>query len=88
MLKLAILAKAGISVDILREALPGNVTFLREPIYKEHIDNSTAQSERDHRIKNEHLKNLWLKNAKRLMLREFYVVTDLGNSPIKDLSLT
>ena len=87
MLKLSILAKEGISVDVPREALPENVTFLREPIYEEHIDNSTAKSERDHRIKNEQLKNSWLKNAKRLMLREFYVVTDLGKSHIKELSL-
>ena len=53
-LKLAILAKEGISKDILREAPSDKVTFPLEPIYDD-VENSTAQSERDRRIRNEQL---------------------------------
>ena len=59
-LKLAILAKEGISIDILREAAPNKVNFHLEPIYEENVGNNTAQSGRDRRIRNEQLKNAWL----------------------------
>ena len=60
MLKLAILAKEGISIDTLREDPPDKVTFPPEPIYEDNVENSTAQSERDRNTRNEQLKNAWL----------------------------
>ena len=46
-LKLAIMAKEGISIDILLGDPPDKVTLPPEPIYKIDVENSTAQSERD-----------------------------------------
>ena len=57
MLKLAILAKEGILVDILREDSPDKVTLPPEPIYENNVENSTTQSERDRKTRNEQLKN-------------------------------
>ena len=63
---LAILAKKGISFDILQEAPPDKVTFSREPIYEEVVDNSTAQSKINRRIRNEQLKNAWLNKSQKI----------------------
>ena len=46
MLKLAIMAKEGISIDILLDDPPDKVTLPPEPIYEDDVENSTAQSER------------------------------------------
>ena len=56
-LKLAIFAKEGISVDTLREAPPSKVYFPLEPISEEDVDNSTMQREGDHKLCNAQLKN-------------------------------
>ena len=56
MLKLAILAKEGISFNRLREDPPDNVTLPPKPIYEANVENSTAQSERDRKTRNEQLK--------------------------------
>ena len=53
MLKLAILAKEGISVDTLCENSPDNVTIPPEHIYEANIKNSKDQSERDRKTRNE-----------------------------------
>ena len=60
MLKLAIMAKEGISIDVLLENPPDNVILPPEPIYGDNVENSTSQSERDRKIRNEQLKNSWL----------------------------
>ena len=60
MLKLAILAKEGISIDTLREDPQDKVTFPPEPIYEDNLENSTAQRNRDRKTRNEQLKNEWL----------------------------
>ena len=65
-LKLVILAKEGISIDIIREATTDKVTLSPEPIYEEDVDNSTAQSRRDRRIRNEQLKNAWLTKSQKI----------------------
>ena len=56
-MKLAIIAKEGISIDILRRAHPDKVIFPPEPICKEDVDNKMAQKEKERRIRNEQLKN-------------------------------
>ena len=53
MLKLTILAKESISIDTLCEDPPDKVTFPPEPIYEDNVENSTAQSERDRKTRNE-----------------------------------
>ena len=58
MLKLAVLAKEGISIDILLKDLPEKVS--PDPIYEDNVESSTSQGERDRRIRNEQLKNSWL----------------------------
>ena len=68
MLKLAIMAKEGISIDILLEDPPDKVTLPPEPIYEDDVENSTAQSERDRRIRNEQLKNSWLNRCQKIEL--------------------
>ena len=60
MLKLAMMVKEGISIDILLEDPPDKVTLLLEPIYEDDVENSTAQSERDRRTRTEQLKDSWL----------------------------
>ena len=64
-LKLAILAKELISIDILQEEPPHKVTFPPEPTYEEDVDNSTNQSERVCRIRNEALKTHDFKSVKK-----------------------
>ena len=60
MLKLAIMAKEGISIDIRLEDPPDKVILPLEPKYENNVENSTSQSERDRKIRNEQLKNSWL----------------------------
>ena len=68
MLKLAIMAKEGISIDILLGDPPNKVILHPEPIYEADVANSTAQSERDRRIRNEQLKNSWLNHCQKIEL--------------------
>ena len=68
MLKLAIVAKEGISIDILLGDRPDKVTPPPEPIYEIDVENSTAQSERDRRIRNEQMRNSWLNHCKKIEL--------------------
>ena len=53
LLKLAILAKEGISIDTLREDPPDKVIFPPEPIYKNNVENRTTLSERDRKTSND-----------------------------------
>ena len=68
MLRLAIRTKEGISIDTLREDPPDKVTIPSEPIYEANLENSTAQSERDRKIRNEPLKNTWLNSSQKIDL--------------------
>ena len=68
MLKLAIMAKEGISIDILLGDQTDKVTLPPEPIYEIDVENSTVQSERDRRIRNEQMKNSWLKHCQKIEL--------------------
>ena len=68
MLKWAILAKEGISIDTLREDPLDEVTFPPEPIYENNVENSTSQSERDRKTRNEQLKNAWLNRCQQIEL--------------------
>ena len=68
MLKLAIMAKEGISIDTRLDDPPDKVTLPPEPIYEEDVQNSTAQSERDRRTRNEQLKNSWLNRCQKAEL--------------------
>ena len=67
-LKLAILAKEGISIDTLREDPLDKVTFPPEHIYEDNVENSTTQTERDRKIRNEQLKNAWLNTCQKIEL--------------------
>ena len=68
MLKLAIMANEGISIDILLGDPPDKVTLPPELIYEIDNENSTAQSERDRRIRNEQMKNSWLNHCQKIEL--------------------
>ena len=68
MLKLAIMAKGGISIDILLGDPPDKIILPPEPTYEADVENSTAQSERDRRIRNELLKNSWLNHCQKIEL--------------------
>ena len=68
LLKLAILAKEGISIDTLREDPPDKNTLPPEHIYEANVENSTAQSERDRITRNEQLKNTWLNRCQKIEL--------------------
>ena len=79
MLKLAIMAKEGISIDILLEDPPDKFILPPEPIYEDNVENSTSQSERDRRIRNEQLKNSWLNRCQKID----FVETLCGEKPWK-----
>ena len=79
MLKLAIQAKEGISVDTLREDPQNKVTLPPEPIYEDNVENSTTQSERDRKTRNEQLKNAWLKRCQKIEV----AVILCGDKPMK-----
>ena len=68
LLKLAIMAKEGLSIDILLGDPPDKFTLPPEPIYEIDVENSTAQSERDRRIRNEQMKNSWLNHCQNIEL--------------------
>ena len=68
MLKLAILAKEGISIDTLCEDPLDKVIFPPEPVYEDNVENSTTQSERDRKTGNEQLKNAWLIKCQKIEL--------------------
>ena len=48
-LKLTILAREGVVVDLLLADPPEHVILLREPAYEDAVENPTAQCERDRR---------------------------------------
>ena len=68
MLKLAIMAKEGISIDILLANPPDKVILPPEPIYEDNVENSTSQSEGDRKIQNEQLKNSLLNRSQKIEL--------------------
>ena len=68
MLKLTIIAKEGISINILLEDPPDKVILPPESIYGDNVENSTPQSERDRRIRNQQSKNSWLNRCQKLEL--------------------
>ena len=68
MLKLAIVAKEGISIDILQTDPPDKVVLPPEPIYEDNVENSTSQSKRNRKIRNEQLKNSWLNRCQKIEL--------------------
>ena len=47
---------------------PDKVILPLEPIYEDNVENSTSQSERDRRIRNEQLKNSWLNRCQNIEL--------------------
>ena len=66
-IKLTILAREGIVVDLLLLAdPPEDVILPPEPAYEDAIENPTAQSERDRRIGNEGTKTAYKNHCRRL----------------------
>ena len=66
MLKLAILAKDGVSIEILREYPPDKGTLPLEHKYEDNVEKSTSQSERDRKIRNHQLKKAWLNRCQKM----------------------
>ena len=85
MLKLGILAKEGISIDALREDPPDKVTFAREPIYENNVENSTTQRERGRKIRNEQLKNAWPNRCQKIELAGIFDLGSHEESIIRDV---
>ena len=65
-LKLAIVAREGIIVDLLLVDPPEHVVLPPEPAYEEAVENPTPQSERDRRTRNEQAKTVWKNNCLRV----------------------
>ena len=66
-LKLAILARGGIEVDLLLADPTENVILHLEPAYEDAVENPTAQSERDRRTRNEQAKTARKNNCQRII---------------------
>ena len=60
------MAKEGIPINILLEGPPDKVILPPELIYEDNAENSTSQSERDRRMRNEQLKNSWLNRCQKI----------------------
>ena len=71
-LKLAILAREGIEVDLLLADPRENVILILplEPAYEDAVENPTAQSERDRSTRNEQAKTAWKNNCQRIIAVE------------------
>ena len=82
MLELAIMAKEGISIDILLADPPDKVVLPPEPIYEDNVENSTSQSERERKIRNEQLKNSWLNRCQKKELVGILCGENPGNTVI------
>ena len=65
-LKLAILARESIVVDLLWANPPELVVLLPEHAYEEAVENPTAQSERDRRTRSEQAKMAWKNHCLRI----------------------
>ena len=65
-LKLEILAREGIIVDLLLADHPEHVILPPEPTYENAVENPTAQSERDRRTRNGQAKTAWKNNSLRI----------------------
>ena len=65
--KLALLAKENIALDILLEPKPETVQLPLEPIYKNAITGSSAQSERERLAINAQLKMTWENRCQKQM---------------------
>ena len=65
-LKLAILAREGIVVDLLLADPPEHVILPPEPAYEEAVENPTTQSERDRRTRNEQAKTACRNHCQRI----------------------
>ena len=65
-LKLAILAREGIIVNLLLVDPPEHVILPPEPTYEDADENPTAQSERVRRTRNEQVKTAWKNNCMRI----------------------
>ena len=65
-LKLAILAREGMVVDILSADPPEHVVLPPKLAYEDVAENPTAQSERDRRTRNEQAKMAWKNRCQRI----------------------
>ena len=65
-LKLAILARDDIVVEILLADPPDRVILPPDPAYEDAVENPTAQSERDRRTRNEQAKTAWINHCQRV----------------------
>ena len=78
-LKLAVLAREGIVVDLFLTEPPEHVVLPPEPTYEDWVENPRAQSERDRRTRNELAKTAW----KNHCLRIYAVGVQRGDKPRK-----
>ena len=65
-LKLAILAREGIVVDLLLADPPEHAILLPEPAYEDAVKTTTAQPERDRRTRNEQAKTAWKSHCQHI----------------------
>ena len=65
-LRLAILAREGIVVDLFLADPPEHVVLPPEPANEDAVDNPTAELERERRTRNEEAKTAWKNNCLRL----------------------
>ena len=87
MLKLAIQAKEGISIDTLRDDPPDKVTLPPETIYEDNVEISTSQNERDRKTRNRQLRNAWLNRCQKKNSQAYCAGTNLGNIVITKPSI-
>ena len=82
-LKLAILAREGIIVDLLLVNPPEHVILPPEPAYEDAVENPTAQLERDRRTRNEQAKTAWKNHCLRIEAIGVLCGTNPGKSVIR-----
>ena len=87
-LKLAILAKEGISINILREAPPDKVTFPPYLSMKTMLTKAQLKAKETAEFGMNNLRMRGSKNVKRLKRRKYCVVTDHANFVRTQLSIS
>ena len=65
-IKVTILARKGIVVDLLLADPPEHVILPPEPAYEDAVESPTAQSEPDRRTRNEQAKTAWKNHCQRI----------------------
>ena len=65
-MEIGIVGEEGIQLELLLNGPPSTVTFPPEPTYEEPVENPTQATEKDRKVRNQHLKVNWQNRCKKI----------------------